>query len=237
MGKSFLLKDRLFSVTLVGIYNYYGTWIIWAVPYEDWLPFMGCVWEQQRTPCCSKWCRHPQTVKHSKLQKCNCHVTCSSVWVMVPAHPALKAREWFSLFLTTGFTQMGENKLDCKYLKLNFELSLTTAERKRHPTTSTSAFSGEKGLYCCSLLSIWNCRPIIRWLQQIGYCTPTVITRGVPVGFSWRPLSPSNFCPLWHVFQLCHWSWQDMEEHTSAWPEAESFYRISCSKAGKSAKL
>lgn len=74
MGTSFLLKDRLFSVTLVGIYNYYGTWIIWAVPYEDWSPFMGCVWEQQRNPCCSNGCQHPQTAKQS----------CGSAAVMSP---------------------------------------------------------------------------------------------------------------------------------------------------------
>lgn len=35
VGKSFFLKKRLFGVTLVGIYNYYGTWIIWALPYKD----------------------------------------------------------------------------------------------------------------------------------------------------------------------------------------------------------
>lgn len=175
MGKSFLLKDRLLSVTLVGIYNYYGTWIIWAAPYEDWLPFMGCVWEQQRAPCCSNWCWHPQTGEHR----------CRSASVTSPGAvpeswslPTLHSEQgsdlaWFNHWIYTNRRQ----EVGLKILKIKlWAVSHHSREKGAFHHIHVSIFRGETFMSAVASSQSETCRPIIRLLQGIGYCTPTVIT-------------------------------------------------------------
>lgn len=166
MGKSFLLKDRLLSVTLVGIYNYYGTWIIWAVPYEDWLPFMGCVWEQQRTPCCSNWCRHPQTGKH----RCGSETLVSPGAVpesrSLPTLPTLHSEQGSDLACFSHWIYThGRQLLRLQILKIKL-WAVTHHSREKGAThhIHVCVFRGETVMSAVASSRYETCRPVTRLL-------------------------------------------------------------------------